>query len=297
MVKSISTITAVLLGGVFGQVVSLGENTHVKVEEQQDYQQDSDRVRSLNSALSARKPIELNYIQDIADDFRKKWSVKNREYYARLILGICNPLSSGSLNDDRQYGTARNLALSALENPDMIPLNLELMLINHVTSIKGLSDTSVTNNFLQLRKQDITVHLHAWRRVLNGVDSEWDSDEVIIDPNSVIPANVNWVSGESPHAIKDPQLRAVYQAALQQRRQQLEKRDEQIRLRQWLENDLKNVEKHIIQAYSRPPFNLEELRQVLDVYLNDKGIKTRILDAVGRNIEMHAEKAKNKEDK
>jgi hypothetical protein len=61
-------------------------------------------------------------------------------------------------------------------------------------------------------------------------------------------------------------------------------------LRDWLKRFPKRAEQYIIRAYSKPPFDVEELKQYLDNYIADTKTKARILDAVTKNMQEQAEK-------
>ena len=91
----------------------------------------------------------------------------------------------------------------------------------------------------------------------------------------------------SPEHIKDPALRARYEAAIQKNRQRIERRTEQSRLHSWLKQFPNRAESYIIRAYSKAPFNLKELEQYLDKYIADSKTKTRIVNTVTKNIEKH----------
>jgi len=47
----------------------------------------------------------------------------------------------------------------------------------------------------------------------------------------------------------------------------------------------KRAEEYIIQAYSKPPFDLEELNHYLDVYIADTKTRERIINTVTENME------------
>lgn len=270
----------------FGRALTFGGSTDGTAEERRHYQQDHDRVLSLAESVSAGKVRDLKTLQDLGDDIDKEWSNRNREYHARLLLEICKPLSSGSINDDRRYGIVRSLALSALDKPDMIPLPLELELVGHVITPIGIFNASNTNDSSQLRNKDVAVRLHAWRRLISAIDPTWDPDEVIMGPNVIPPAATGLPAGVESAAIRDPKLRAEYEAEIQRNRQKAERYREQYELRKWLKRYPKRAEEYIVEAYSQPPFKLEELRQALDIYLTDKETKTRVLDTVEKSVEV-----------
>ena len=120
--------------------------------------------------------------------------------------------------------------------------------------------------------------------MLDAIDPDWDPNETVYI-NVPLPPGVLGASGMSPEHIKDPVRRAEYEVAIKKNRQRAEGQIQQRRLRTWLQRFPKRAESYIIEAYSRPPFNLEELQQYLDQYLADEKTRTRITDAVTQNIE------------
>jgi len=98
--------------------------------------------------------------------------------------------------------------------------------------------------------------------------------------------------GIAPESIKDPKLRAEYEAALQENRQKIERHTKQYRLHDWLKSYPKSRERDIVLIYSEPPFNLEELKQYLGKYAVDEKTRARILEAVKKNMEKQIQKMK-----
>lgn len=141
----------------------------------------------------------------------------------------------------------------------------------------------------QQRKKDVEVRFHAWKRLIDSIDPKWDPNDKFVR-NVAPPLETGLPSGVVPEAIKDPKLRAEYEEAIDNNRQKAEKYLEQSRLRDWLKRFPKRAEEYIIQAYSKPPFAVEELKQYLDKYVADTKTKARILDAVTKNMEKETQK-------
>jgi hypothetical protein len=89
----------------------------------------------------------------------------------------------------------------------------------------------------------------------------------------------------APEHIDDPKLRAEYDAAIEENRRKAQRYSEQYSLRQWLKRFPKTAEEYIIRAYSKPPFDVGELKGFLETYLDDEETRARILDAVTKNAE------------
>lgn len=267
-----------------GECFATGGGVGIDEVDRQQYQLDLNRVNLLNESLRTGKVRDLKQIQRFADDIDITWSNRNKECRARLLLEICMPLSSGTIKDNRRYEVARKCALSALDSPDMIPLALELELIGHVLTVNPESYASTGEIYSQSRKEDVRVRLHAWKRLVDAIDPKWSPDEAMMGGNIEPPITTGLPSGVEPQSISDPGMRAEYESEIQRNRRKNERSVEQYRLHDWLKRYPKRAEEYIIEAYSQPPFFLEELKQELDIYLVDKGTKTRIIDTVEKNI-------------
>ena len=252
--------------------------------EKQEYEQDLSQIESFRKSLRSGPINDINSFEKFADEIQSKWSRKNREYYARLMWEICGPLSSGRFNDERQHDLAREYALSALAEPNEIPLETELELIGHVMTDTVTPRAPTGQEWVQRRKQDVWIRLHAWRRLTEAIDPTWDPNDLPYI-NVPLPRGTEGSSGMAPEDIKDPNLRAEYEAAIEKNRQKAEKYSEQYQLRKWLKRFPKRAEEYIIEAYSKPPFDEAELKQYMDKYITDTETKARILDAVENNIE------------
>lgn len=264
--------------------VTFGNEPGVAPEEMQEYETDLNRVDSVRSSLLQSDIRDLSAYKELADDIDGTWSTRNREYHARLILNICKPLSSGTFEEGRRYELARRYALSALEDADDIPLTLELELIGHVTTVRIGPDASRGEDFARYRKKDVEVRLHAWKRLIDAIDPDWDPDEVLWVANVMPPAATGLSAGVEPEAIKDAGLRSEYEAEIQRNIQIAKEYQEQYEFHKWLERFPRRVESEIVDAYSHPPFDLEELQEMLDDHLIDQDARSRMLEAVDKNM-------------
>ena len=72
---------------------------------------------------------------------------------------------------------------------------------------------------------------------------------------------------------------------MKQNQRDSERYIEQQRLHDWMKKFPSLAEDYIVRAYSRPPFDVAELKQYLDHYITDKTIRARILDTVKKNCD------------
>lgn len=273
-----------LAGLLFSQSVAFGEEPRATLGERQEYEHELRRVTSLRSSLLQGNDVDLKLYENFVDSIDQRWRAINREHHARLMLAACKPLSSGTFKDDRRYELARTYALSALEETDDIPLSLELELIGHVTTVRIVPGASRGEDFAGHREKDVAVRLHAWKRLIEAIDPNWDPEEVLWGGNVAPPAATGLPAGVEPEAIKDADLRAEYEAAIQRNRQKAEEYGEQYDLHKWLKRFPKRAESDIVQAYSQPPFEIEALKKMLDDHLPDQEAKARIVEAVDKSM-------------
>jgi len=268
--------------------ISFGTTNENLQMEKQEYEQDRERIETMRKSFTG--PIkDLKSLEIVGDEIQAKWGQKNKEYYAKLMLEICGPISSWHFNQEGKHVLARKYALSALADPNKIPLETELELIGHVMTDMVTPRAPKEQEWAQQRKKDVEVRFHAWKRLLDAIDPNWDpNDEPFI--NIPLPEGISGEAGMAPQHIKDPKRRTEYEAAIEKNRQKAERYGEQYTLRKWLKRFPKRAEEYIIQAYSKPPFNLEELKQYLDKYIADTKTKARILDAVTKNMEKETRK-------
>ena len=285
--KKLVVIVLVLVCLSAVQARAIGASPEASEMQKQEFQQELARIKALQESLTSGRTNDLTKYEKFADGIQQKWSQRNKEYYARLMEAVCWTLSRGSFKDRRgEYEVARKYALSALEDPDAIPVTLEFELIRHLTlATSGLRKPNPPKgeDFARRRRKDVEIQLHAWKRLVDAIDPNWDPDERLSLTAPIPPGVVSLDSGMSPDRIKDPRLRAEYEAAIEQHRQKQERRTEQHRLRLCMKRLLKPAETYIIRAYSKPPFKFAELEQLLKDYMADEKTKARILDTVTKN--------------
>jgi hypothetical protein len=98
--------------------------------------------------------------------------------------------------------------------------------------------------------------------------------------NVPTPAGSGMPAGISPESIKDPTLRAEYERAIAQNSAKRKRFNEQYWLKQNAVDFYKNVERYLVNAYSRPPADSAQLERLLSQYVDDNRVRARILEAV-----------------
>jgi hypothetical protein len=287
-IRNIAVGSIILILIVFSYKAAFSENAEATAQDKQEFDRDIERVRNLEASLSQSGAGDINMYKTIADSIDQKWRGLNREYHARLILEICRPFGSSVFDEGLRYKLRRKYALSALEEPDSIPLILEMELIGRAITFSIGPGASTGEDFAQKRAKDTAVRLHAWKRLLSVIDPNWDSTEamspIVIPPDSLLHKMGSWNAGMDPKAIKDSTARAEYEELIRLNNEKRNKYSEQYAYRPWLNRFPKRAERYIIDAYSTPPFAIEELRKMLGDQLPDQAAKARIIAAVEKNM-------------
>jgi hypothetical protein len=253
-----------------------------------EYQQDMNRIQAKNKSFKPGPENNFEEYEKFAVTMQEKWKTKNPEEYAKIMIQICGTLNSGAFRGNRGYDAARKYALAVLTQPDRITLDTELELIGYIMTNTGLPKSPKGEELAQRRRKDVEIRLHAWKRLNNSIDPKWDPNDLPVS-NVTPPSSTGFPSGISPDAIDDFSLRAEYEAAIEKNRKKAERYDEQYSLHKWLKRYLPQAEKYIVQLYSAPPYNNEELKQLLEKYKIDRKTQTRIINAVDANIQKEAE--------
>ena len=90
-------------------------------------------------------------------------------------------------------------------------------------------------------------------------------------------------AGVSPDAIKDPKLRAEYEAAIADNSAKVRRNNDQQYLKQNSGRFYAEAERYLVSAYSRPPMGSSQLKTLLTEYVADPVVRKRILDEVGKS--------------
>jgi hypothetical protein len=282
--KKIIICLGVFIGYMMVTSLSLGVNSIPSEAETKDYKDEMTIIDKMKGSINSGKNVKLEDYEKFADEILKKWNPKNKEYNSRLILEICGPLGSGQFEDNRQYDLARKYALSVLEEPNEILVLVEIVLSGYVQTLTQLPKPPKGEDYAQRRKKDVEIHLHAWKRLIDSIDPNWDPNEGLLSENGV-GVSFGFPGSIAPESINDPKLRSEYETALEKSKLDIERDTNQRRLHTWLRIYPKIAEDYIIHAYSQEPYNLDELKKYLEKYkIIDEKIRNRILETVQKNI-------------
>lgn len=249
--------------------------------ERKQFGMDLDEIRSISNRKNL-SDYDAEFDKQAAA-VERKWAKKNKKIRAELMLELCNQISSGQYGKTRAHGLARKYALAALEDPESIPVETELNLVGHVDSNTTQQSEMTNEERGSRRRVEAKAKLHAWKRLHESIDPSWDPEDRP-SLNVPLPAGANFPRGVAPEAIKDPKLRAEYEAAIEKNQVKARRYSEQHRLRNLRMSHEKRIERYLINAYSKPPLNVGELDELLKTHVTDSVARQRIMDAVTKQI-------------
>ncbi len=233
-------------------------------------------IAKLDSFLSDRN---LDSFQATVDNESAKWRETNRTSYIVYMTKACSLLSSYDIGDiSKRASLLSRYAISVLKSGDL-PLRDHVQFVSFLMFDPIVIDEAAWKT---LREQKAQMWLAARRRVLGSVDPAFDFDDrpfinVPTPPKSGVPA------GSAPEGIKDPTLRAEYARAIAENSAKARRFNDQYWLRRNAPEFYENVERYLVNAYSRPPADSAQLERLLSQYVDDNGVRARIL----KNVRSH----------
>lgn len=256
---------ATILKSVAGQQT----DSYTSSEQQRDFA----RIKALSKARDLKGLVKL------ANEIELKWSYDPKTY-SYMMVEICSSLASYDFKNDRQYILTHKYAKLALQKADQIPVENEIRLVQYLGGDAEYFTGQVKpEDWPGDRRERMQYWFHAWRRLNTEIDRNFNFNE---PPLVNVPAGP-YPSGIAPEAIKDPQLRARYEAAIQTNKQRIEAFNRQQLLKKLEEEFRKNLRTFAVTAYSKPPFDQAELMWYLNTYIADDQLRQGVLDEVQLN--------------
>ncbi|MGB7068425.1 MAG: hypothetical protein WBD22_02940 [Pyrinomonadaceae bacterium] len=238
---------------------------------QNEFQQELCRLKYF------REKGSLNELINEGNRIEQKFGTSGGESYGKLFLEFLSILTSSRYRstDDIALHLSQGYAVQAFKKSNTFDLETEWRLLMYLRY--SLSEIELNDTQIQERRERVRLWLHALHRLEVEKDENFDPDDVP-SLNVAPPTGVRvGFAGMSPEAIKDPKLRAEYEAAIEANAKKAEYRAGQFRLRQNENFIVKNAVKYISKVYSISPKNLGELQELL----ND----SRVSDDLKREIE------------
>ncbi len=243
--------------------------------QQSDSYTSSEQQRDFGRVKALSKARDLKGLVKLANEIELRWSYDTTAY-SYMMIEICSSLASYDFKNDRQYILTHKYAKLALQRADQMPVENEVRLVQYLGGdIEYFTGQVNLEEWPQDRRERMQYWFHAWRRLNSEIDRNFNVNE---PPLLNVPPAGPYPSGIAPDGIKDPQLRARYEAAVQANKQKIERFNRQQLLHKLDEGFKKNLRRFIVGAYSKPPVDLAELTYYLNTYTTDDQLRQSILD-------------------
>jgi hypothetical protein len=233
----------------------------------------SQDIAKLDSFLSNRN---LESIEATVDKESAKWRERDRPSFITYMTKACSLLSSYDIGDiSKRASLLSRYAISVLTREDL-PLEEHVHFVEFLMFDPFVIDEAAWKT---LRKQKAELWLAVRRRVVSSIDPTFDFDDLPFI-NVPTPKGSGARAGSSPESIKDPKLRAEYKAAIARNSEKIQRSHDQLWLKRIAPHFYKDVERYLVNAYTRPPTDSAELERLLSQYVDDNGVRARILEEV-----------------
>lgn len=277
MVARTILICVLVLSPVAGRFLCAGVFSQADWESDVPYKEAADRIRLL------AKEGNLSALLSLGEQLHKDFAAKDVKKYGHVMLVLSQELGTLSLRGDKHLAAAQDFAMRALARADLLDLATECNLLGYVNRNIDAEGAKLSGEaWAALRKTQVEMHLHAWHRLEKSIDKDWDPEDVP-SVNLRPPLETGLPSGAAPAAVKDPKLRAQYEAAIEANRRKAERYREQSQARKLKLHVLPRAERYIISAYSMAPTGeaeLKELDGLLEKYGLDADQRARIPKAI-----------------
>jgi hypothetical protein len=230
-------------------------------------------IAKLDSFLSNRN---LDSIETTVDKESPKWRERDRPSFIIYMTKACSLLSSYDIGDlSKRASLLSRYAISVLTSGNL-PLEDHVQFVSFLMFDPLVIDEAAWKT---LRQQKAELWLAARRRVQTSVDPAFDFNETFF-LNVAPPAGSGLPAGIAPESVRDPKLRAEYERAIAENSAKTRRFNDQYWLKKNAPDFYQNVERYLVNAYSRPPRDYDELERLLARYVDDNGVRARILDDV-----------------
>jgi hypothetical protein len=237
-------------------------------------------VQTLSKSETAEKLRRLEELEKLGDEIEQSWRTSDVESYARLTFKVACAIGGYDYGTKGTTYLAKSFVMRALEKADEMSLEVECRLVNGVGGNVDAEGKPLKGEaWTALREKQARLWLHAWQRIEKTIDKTWDPDD-LPQMNVTPPHGASGEAGMAPSAIKDPQLRAEYEAAIEANRKKNERYHQQSTAAKLKKYWVPEAERFLIGAYMKPPAANAELEALLNTYISDADRRARLLKAV-----------------
>jgi hypothetical protein len=236
-----------------------------------------ERIKALRTGGS------IDEIKTEGDAVQREWGENGGNRYGLIIRELAIVLHSNMDREDE----AKRLALSdeysvaALRKADTFDLETEVFLLRYLGHRLGRNP--LTETAIQDRHQRLEMWIHACRRLAAEKDPKYDpNDKPWI--NVPLPKGVNGMPGMHPDNIRDQNLRAEYEQAIERNNKKIEYGRLQSKLRDLEKTIYRDGSEHISKMYSQLPLDTANLFKTLKESGISPSVQERIMSDVRKAI-------------
>lgn len=247
-----------------------------------NFRRDLERIRAFaqRSTSKAEESNVVNRLEAFGDEIAKTWRDTNIECYGQLTVALCGELGFYDLNAMGKGGLLRTLAMRALTRAEDVSLELECHLVVYAKGSKDANGDVIAGKEAQvLRRQQALLFLHAWKRIEDSIDDNWD-------PNDrppmfqVAPPGSNYGVGVDPNSIEDPVVAAQYVAALKANSDKIKRNQLQRAARELRKYWIPGAHRFLISRYMEDGADPAELEGLLKEFVRAPRTREWIMAAV-----------------
>lgn len=248
-----------------------GEDNAVR----QQFRNDMNRVASFWKD-NRNAHVDANQVSGIAADIETNWKDTDKEKYAMLMLRLVGPLKSKSKDNQLQNDTVRQYLLTAMEEPNQVPVKLQINIATELMKSwpeldkKGKNTVLTQNELAQRRTNDALIVLRAWQNFDGLIDPNWSPEDR--PKRNTVKQELAAKSKGDPKAEVAPKSRKTGQYF------------EQLALRKMQKRFKNQMRQFLTEVYCCEPYNTVELQSYLDENVTDIAVKERILAEINKSI-------------
>lgn len=238
----------------------------------QPYQAEVKEIQHLGKAK------DLGGLVRLAGNIDQTWGHQTdaRGYFALMdvLTGVLDSDNFAPASLQEQIKLTQKYVLSTLAHGD-VPLDMMARLLPRLISAEKITlykRPFNASDWVQVRSTRAPLWLQTRQKIKQFITPNYDFA-------SSVPMNNVIDLGE----LRDPKKAAARQQALQKSRNRMKERNDQNSLRFMDKIFSPMAEEEVVTYYSQTPCNMQQLKRLLDEYVEDAATKQKILDQVAKN--------------
>jgi hypothetical protein len=239
------------------------------------------RIAELRKQIAdLRNKRNVKGLQQLGVQIKAELLAKKNPAYHQLILDLCLAMCSTRTTEPGINELVRDLAIAAIDTPGEKSAST---LANLLLFLEGDFEYAVgrltDEEWVKQRRK----RAERWLKVCQSIR---DQNAALPKPTELPSASVFAPEGlpnnVSPSAVKDPVLRKKYEEALAANARLAYAHRKKRDLEDAEESAAQRSQRYLTETFSRPPFRMEELAKLMEIYQFPKAKRVAILAEVRR---------------